>query len=114
LNLGEVDPSGEVIEGERVGFAYLKPTSRMFRLKLWMFSQEQYFLGRSDSDPSKYFVFSLDEFRLSSGEVKTSWNQVGTGEVYRSFIRLRFNLIPTEIYLCLHPNNADAAHVRSA
>jgi hypothetical protein len=113
--LGHVDHDGEVNERERVGFAYLKPSSRMFRLKLWMFSHEQYFLARNENDPSKYVILSLDEHQSPARETKTRWNQVGNGEVYRSFIRLNFSLIDEDIYLCLFPNSADAkASARSA
>ena len=108
LSLADIDSTGEVVEREQIGFAYLKPTSRMFRLKLWMFSNEQYFLARHDSDPSKYVILSLDEYQHPSGEIKTRWNQVGTGEVYRSFIRLRFYLFHEDLYLCLFTNNPES------
>ena len=69
---------------------------------------------RDEFDPSKYVILSLDEYQKNSGMTETQWNQVGTGEVYRSFIRLHFDLIHEDIFLCLFPNKAESRGLDAA
>lgn len=101
--------NGEVVEREQVGFAYIKPGSRMFRLKLWMYVREQYFLATNDSDPARYEILSLDDY-LVEQEVRKSWHKIGAGELVGSFIQLKFHLLGEDIFLCLFPEKAEAAH----
>lgn len=101
--------NGEVVEREQVGFAYIKPGSRMFRLKLWMYVREQYFLATNDSDPTRYEILSLDDY-LVEQEVRKSWHKIGAGELVGSFIQLKFHLLDEDIFLCLFPEKAEAAH----
>lgn len=106
---GRIEDNGEVVEREQVGFAYIKPGSRMFRLKLWMFTKEQYFLATNDDDPSRYEILSLDEFMVGE-EARKSWNKIGVGELNGSFIQLKFQLLGEDIYLCLFPEKAEVAN----
>lgn len=101
--------NGEVVEREQVGFAYIKPGSRMFRLKLWMYVREQYFLATNDNDPARYEILSLDDY-LVDEEVRKSWHKIGAGELVGSFIQLKFHLLGEDIFLCLFPEKAEAAH----
>ncbi len=71
--VGEVTSSGEIIEGESVGIAFLKQGSKKFRLKLFLFPSHQYFVVPDEKDDTKYIVLSLEEYPLSSGEIRTSW-----------------------------------------
>lgn len=98
---GFVEKSGRVVETDRVGFAYLKPKSKMYRLRLWMFTKEQYFLVHDESSSGKYAVLSLDEYRAASGETKTYWNKVGDGFLHGNFVRIKFHLLSEEVFLCL-------------
>lgn len=107
---GRIDENGEVTEGEQVGFAYIKPGSRMFRLKLWMFVREQYFLATNDDDPTRYEILSLDDYMLPNQEIRKSWNKVGVGELVGSFARLRFHLLGEDIFLCLFPEKTEVAN----
>lgn len=102
--LGEVTSSGEVIEGESVGIAFLKSGSKKFRLKLFVFPSHQYFVVPDDKDDTKYVVLSLEEYQLPTGEIRTSWNRVGDGRLAGSFIALRIQLLPENIFLCLFPD----------
>ena len=99
---GRIGENGEVIERERVGVAYLRPTSTQFRLRLWMFPRSEYFLAREDNDHFKYVALSRDEYE-GSGERRTEWQKIGVGDVVGNFIRIRFYLFPDDIYLCLFP-----------
>lgn len=102
--LGDVTSNGEIVEGESVGIAFLKPGSKKFRLKLWILPGVQYFVVPDDKDDRKYIVLSLEEYQLQNGDTKTSWNRIGYGNLTGSFIALRIQLLPEQIYLCLFPD----------
>lgn len=104
--LGEVTSSGEVIEGESVGIALLKQGSKKFRLKLFVYPSHQYFIVPDEKDDTKYIVLSLEEYRNQNGEVRKSWNRIGEGRLVGSFIALRIQLLPENIFLCLFPNKS--------
>ncbi|HEY8270661.1 MAG TPA: hypothetical protein VIG33_07205 [Pseudobdellovibrionaceae bacterium] len=106
--LGSVTSSGEVVESTRVGTAYLKPGSKTFRLKLWVFPNNQYFVAPHDQDPTKYVVLSLDEFQTPQGEVRSFWNPIGEGRLVGSFIKLSIYLFSEDVFLCLFPENYEA------
>jgi len=106
--VGEVTSSGEIIEGESVGIAFLKQGSKKFRLKLFLFPSHQYFVVPDEKDDTKYIVLSLEEYQLPSGEARTSWNRIGEGRLVGSFIALRVQLLPENIFLCLFPDKSEA------
>lgn len=106
--VGEVTSSGEIIEGESVGIAFLKNGSKKFRLKLFLFPSHQYFVVPDEKDDTKYIVLSLEEYQLPSGETRTSWNRIGEGRLVGSFIALRVQLLPENIFLCLFPDKGEA------
>ncbi|MBN8537368.1 MAG: hypothetical protein J0M15_09975 [Deltaproteobacteria bacterium] len=106
--VGEVTSSGEIIEGESVGIAFLKQGSKKFRLKLFLFPSHQYFVVPDEKDDTKYIVLSLEEYQLPSGENRTSWNRIGEGRLVGSFIALRVQLLPENIFLCLFPDKGEA------
>lgn len=106
---GEITSSGEVLEGESVGIAFLKQGSKKFRLKLFVFPNQQYFIVPDDKDDTKYIILSLEEYQLSTGEMRTHWNQIGEGRLSGSFIVLRMQLLPENIFLCLFPDKNEAA-----
>lgn len=107
--LGDVTSSGEIVEGESVGIAFLKQGSKKFRLKLFVFPGNQYFVVPDDKDDTKYVVLSLEEYQLPTGEVRSSWNRIGEGRLTGSFIALRIQLLPENIFLCLFPDKTEAA-----
>lgn len=107
--LGDVTSSGEIVEGESVGIAFLKQGSKKFRLKLFVFPSNQYFVVPDDRDNTKYFVLSLEEYQLPTGEVRSSWNRIGEGRLTGSLIALRIQLLPENIFLCLFPDKTEAA-----
>lgn len=106
--LGEVASSGEVVECESVGIALLKQGSKKFRLKLFVYPNHQYFIVPDEKDDTKYIVLSLEEYRNQSGEVRKSWNRIGEGRLVGSFIVLRIQLLPENIFLCLFPDKSEA------
>ncbi len=103
---GIVSENGEVIEKECVGLAYLKPTSTMFRLRLWMFPKGEYFLAREDGDHFNYLVLCREEYETVAKGLKNQWHKIGVGEVAGNFIRIRFHLFADDIYLCLFPKES--------
>lgn len=105
--LGDITSSGEVVEGESVGVAFLKPGSKKFRLKLFVFPSHQYFIVPDDRDDTKYVILSLEEYQLPTGEMRTSWNRIGNGRLLGSFIVLRIQLLPENIFLCLFPEKSE-------
>lgn len=105
--LGDITSSGEVVEGESVGVAFLKPGSKKFRLKLFVFPSHQYFIVPDDRDDTKYVVLSLEEYQLPTGETRTSWNRIGNGRLLGNFIVLRIQLLPENIFLCLFPEKSE-------
>lgn len=106
--VGEVTSTGEIIEGESVGIAFLKQGSKKFRLKLFLFPSHQYFVVPDEKNDTKYIVLSLEEYQLPSGETRTSWNRIGEGRLVGSFIALRVQLLPENIFLCLFPDKSEA------
>lgn len=106
--VGEVTSSGEIIEGESVGIAFLKQGSKKFRLKLFLFPSHQYFVVPDEKDNTKYIVLSLEEYQLPTGETRTSWNRIGEGRLVGSFIAIRVQLLPENIFLCLFPDKSEA------
>ena len=111
---GSVSKSGEVIEKERVGRAYLKPNATMFRLKLWMLPKGEYFLAREENGHFQYLALCREEFEVSPEGHKNQWHKIGSGEVIGNFIRIRLHLLSEDIYLCLFPNEAKRAEVLDA
>ena len=96
----EASKTGELVEKEQLGLAFLKSGSKMFRLNLWMFPNEQYFIAAND-DRSTYKVLCPTEYGS-----QTHWNEVGVGAVSGSFIKLKLHLLELEILVCLFPTAA--------
>lgn len=107
---GHIEDNGEVVESEQIGFAYIKPGSKMFRLRLWMFTREQYFLATHDQDASRYDILSLEEY-IVNNEARKSWHKIGEGEIVGVFIRLKFHLLGDDIFLSLFPEAKGVANV---
>lgn len=106
MSRGLVSSSGEVIEKDPVGFAFLKPGSKMFRLKIWAFPNVSYFLTQDEnSDLDQYQVLALEEYHSSTGEIKSNWNKVGKGQLIGNFIKFNIQFFADEIYLCLFPES---------
>jgi hypothetical protein len=111
LTKGHVTKTGEVVERERVGVAYLKTTSTMFRLRLWMFPRGEYFLAREDGEHTRYLALCREEFETPDGITKNQWHKIGVGEVVGNFIRIRFHLFSEDIFLCLFPRESNTGEV---
>lgn len=105
--LGEITDQGEVIEGESVGIAFLRPGRKVFRLNLWTFAREQYFVAPDENDSTKYTVLSLNEHQLANGEIRSHWNKIGVGVLVGSFIKLQLPLLSRELFLCLFPGTSE-------
>ena len=101
---GEVDANNQVIEQAKVGFAFIRPEGKVFRLKLWMFDKIQYFVSPVHDDNIRYDVLCLEEYLLSNGEVKTNWNKVGDGIYFGNYIKLNFHLLNTDLFVSLFPS----------
>ncbi|OYZ24203.1 MAG: hypothetical protein B7Y39_01910 [Bdellovibrio sp. 28-41-41] len=106
--LGEVTSSGEIIEGESVGIAFLKIGSKKFKLKIFVYPGQQYFVVPDDKDDTKYVVLSLEEYKMASDEIRTNWNRIGEGRLVGCFISLRIQLFTENIFICLFPDKKEA------
>lgn len=105
---GFVDDKSQVVEGERVGVAFLKGKSKVFSLRLWMFDA-RYFVAPDDNDPAKYDLLALEEYTSRDGEEKCSWRRVGSGEVCGNYLKLNFFLLERALFLALFPVKREAS-----
>lgn len=103
---GEVNTDNQVVEQAKVGFAFLKPEGKVFRLKIWMFDKVQYFISPVHDDHIRYDVLCLEEYLLTNGKVKTNWNKVGDGIYFGNYIKLKFHLFESELFVSLFPTNS--------
>jgi len=99
--LGDLDQSGYVVEKDQVGYAFQRIGSTAFRLKLWMFLNNQYFVIPTKEDQTKYNLYSLEEYISETKELKSFWNKVGAGDLYGNYLRLKFNLLEKPMFLSL-------------
>lgn len=113
LTTGHINQDGSVAENAQVGYAYLKPGGKTFRLKFWMFPKESFFLSRDENSDSIYKLLSVEDYLSSSLEPKTVWREIGKGCVSGNYIKLNFHLFSGDIYLCLYPNTEELADVVS-
>lgn len=102
-------PSGELMEKEQLGFAFLKPGAKMFRLSLWMFPKEEYFIAANE-DRSAYKVLCPND---CAGQT-TYWNEVGSGRISGAFIVLKLHMLDQEILVCLYPKIAKVEVIHDA
>ena len=100
---GQVDVNNQVVEKAKVGIAFMKPNSKTFRLKLWMFEGVQYFIKPAKDDLVSYNVIAHEEYELANGEKRTNWNKVGEGIYFGNYIRLNFYLFSESFFLSLFP-----------
>ncbi len=106
--LGHIDLDGMVNEKDQVGFAFQRIGSRSFKLNLWMYVHQNFFIVPAKDDQTKYILYSLDEYITESKELKQFWNKVGVGELYGNYLRLSFNLLPYDLFMSLF-DDAQAA-----
>lgn len=99
--LGHIDLEGMVNEKDQVGFAFQRIGSQSFKINLWMFVDQNYFIVPAKDSQTKYNLFSLDEFITETKELKSYWNRVGTGELYGNYLKLSFNLLPYDLFMSL-------------
>lgn len=115
LTTGKLHQDSFIEEKNQIGYAYLKPTSKTFRLKFWMFPKESFFMSRDNDSENVYTILSMEEFMTPALEPKTVWRVIGKGYVIGNYIRLDFYLFQEEIYLCLFPDlKAESQEVNSA
>lgn len=111
---GKMGPDEELLEYEKVGVAYLKPGSKTFRVKLYMFPHQPYFLTPENETSTKFTLLSLEEFQSSSNEKKASWQKVGDGEFVGLHIKMKFHLLSEDVFLCLFPYETQAEEFYAA
>ena len=114
LFTGSSPEAGKFIEKERVGVAYLKSSSSVFRLRLWMLPRLEYFLARNDDSHLRYLVLCREEYETEGGNRKSQWHRIGVGETIGNLIRIQFHLWPEPIYLCLFPARSKSEELLDA
>lgn len=105
--IGHLDEANQVVEIDRVGVAFLKGNSKVFSLRLWMFSSTKYFVAPDDEDRTRYDILSLESYSTRDGEVKSNWHKVGRGEISGNYLRLKFYVLDREVYLSLFPKGQE-------
>ncbi len=114
LSMGQINEYGDVTETDRIGTAFMKPGAKLFRIKLWAFPNVQYFLARDRSKPDVYNVLALDEYKTPAGDMRSNWNQIGSGQALGSFIKFRIHPFQADLFLCLFPEEPVAQEVENA
>jgi hypothetical protein len=109
--IGRIDDQNQVVEGDRVGVAFLRGKSKVFSLRLWMFDSMKYFVAPDDEDSTKYELLSLEEYTTRGGEEKCQWHKVGSGQYVGNYLKLKFHLLDQELYLSLLPSKKEASEV---
>ncbi len=104
----------ELTEYEQVGVAYLKAGSKNFRVKLWMFPTQSYFMAPDQENSLIYSLLSMEEYQSQSNEKKVSWQKVGSGEYIGIHIKMKFHLLSEDIYLCLFPDEKQSEEFYAA
>lgn len=111
--VGSLDENGYFVEKEQVGFAFRKPNSTSFKLKLWMHLSEQYYVVPLREDQTKYNIFSIDEYISESKELKSFWNKVGDAGLEGNYLKMNFYLLEQPIYLSLFEDKEAALAMSS-
>ncbi len=109
--VGKIDDQNQIVEGDRVGVAFLKGKSKVFSLRLWTFDATKYFVAPCDEDSTKYEILSLEEYTSRDGELKSNWHKVGSGQYFGNYVKLKFHLLDRELYLSLFPNRKEPTEV---
>lgn len=112
--MGLLDEFGHPNEGESVGLVYEREDQKKFRLKLFMFPNQSYFISADKEYPSHFAVLSMEEYTDAKGEAKTYWNKVGSGKLEFGNLQFSLQLFPTlNFYIPLFPEenkNLNQAH----
>lgn len=107
--VGHLDLDGMVNEKDQVGFAFQRIGSKSFKLNLWMFLGQNYFIVPVKDNQTKYTLYSLDEYITENKELKSYWNKVGTAELYGNYLKLSFTLLSYDLFMSLFDDaQADA------
>jgi hypothetical protein len=105
---GEKDQNGKVKKSKSVGMAYLKEGQNIITLRLWMLSNERYYVLPNKNDSTKYLVMTREPNRNPHARNKYHWNIVGSGCVDSTagFIELHFDLLSQPIFVSIHPESS--------
>lgn len=91
-----------------IGMAYLMEGQSIYKLKLWSFLNESYFLYPLKEDPSKFFIKTRELNKSPNPKSKYFWNVIGNGKLNTSegAIELNFDLFEKMIFVSLYPENS--------
>ena len=105
---GEQTGEGKVKKAKSVGMAYLRDGQNIFTLRLWMFSNERYYLISNRNDSSKYLVMTREPNKNPQAKNKYFWNIVGNGKAdsERGVIEMAFDLLEKPIYMNIFPESS--------
>lgn len=95
--------NAHVTELERLGVAYRSAHSSIFHLNFWMFPGDEYILAKQANSDEKFRILSYGSSDKIGSPRGSHFQQVGEGRIHGNFIRLKFYLLPTDIFLCLVP-----------
>lgn len=103
--IGVLDEFGNPFEGESVGLAFVRENRKKYRLKLFMFPQQSYFVSVDRDNPARLNILSVEDYKDNQGVEKTNWNTIGSGKLEFGNIQFSLQLYPTlNFYIPLFPN----------
>lgn len=99
---------GKIKKTKSVGMAYLRDGQNIFTLRLWMLSNERYYLIPNRHDSMKYLVMTREPNKNPLAKNKYFWNIVGNGvaDSVQGVIDLNFDLLEKPIYMNIFPESS--------
>ena len=102
--MGTLDEFGTLSEGESVGLVYEREGGKKFRLKLFMFPREAFFISVDKDNSSKFAVLSVEDYKDGGGVERTYWNKIGSGKLEFGNLQFSLQLFPSlNFYIPLFP-----------
>jgi hypothetical protein len=91
-----------------IGVAYLREGQDMYRIRLWTFLNEKYFLIPDKVDPKKYLVMTRESNKSMNSRSKFYWNLVGHGKANAApnVLELSFDLLGKEVFVNIFPDES--------
>lgn len=103
--MGVLDVFGNPHEGESIGIAFIRENRKKYRLKLFMFPRENYFISVDRDNPERFSILSVEDYKDSQGAEKTNWNIIGSGKIEFGNLQFSLQLYPTlNFYIPLFPD----------
>jgi hypothetical protein len=96
---------GKLVRAKTVGMAYLVEGQETYKIRLWTFVNDNFFMVMNRYDSSKFVLMSREPNRNPHSKNKYFWNVIGNGMAIsaQNVIELNFDLIHEPLYLNVFP-----------